>query len=220
MARIFEFGERMEAYPVPVLNEREARAGAGILFFAAFVAFFQAFQMGDFTLMRLVVLVFLIDFAIRVLVNPRFAPSLVLGRLIVARQEPEYVGAPQKRFAWALGLAMALVAMVMVYGLNMAGPLLLAICVTCILLMFFETAFGICIGCKLYNLISREKAQLCPGGVCGLQMRAPITRVGPVQLAVVAGVALVVALAAPVIAGLDQPERPAAMAAWLGAAAD
>ena len=46
----------MEAFPVPVLNEREVRAGAGILFAAAFVAFFQAFHMGDFTMMRLVVL--------------------------------------------------------------------------------------------------------------------------------------------------------------------
>jgi hypothetical protein len=32
--------------------------------------------------------------------------------------------------------------------------------------MFFETAFGICIGCQIYNLLNKEKAQLCPGGVC------------------------------------------------------
>ena len=32
--------------------------------------------------------------------------------------------------------------------------------------MFFETAFGICLGCRLYNVFHREKAQLCPGGVC------------------------------------------------------
>src|SRR5690554_7154946 len=62
-----------------------------ILFFAAMVGFFQAFQLGDFTLMRLVVLAFFVDFSIRVLINPRYAPSLVLGRFMVRNQEPEYV---------------------------------------------------------------------------------------------------------------------------------
>jgi hypothetical protein len=32
----------------------------------------------------------------------------------------------------------------------------------------FETAFGICIGCRLCALLYRDKAQLCPGGVCEL----------------------------------------------------
>jgi hypothetical protein len=36
----------------------------------------------------------------------------------------------------------------------------------CLTLLFFETAFGICIGCKIYNMFNKEKAQLCPGGVC------------------------------------------------------
>jgi hypothetical protein len=46
------------------------------------------------------------------------------------------------------------------------GPLNMLICGSCLLLMFFETAFGICLGCKLYNLFHKEQAQLCPGGVC------------------------------------------------------
>jgi hypothetical protein len=33
-------------------------------------------------------------------------------------------------------------------------------------LLFFESAFGICIGCKVYNLLNARKAQLCPGGLC------------------------------------------------------
>jgi len=40
------------------------------------------------------------------------------------------------------------------------------VCTACLVLLFFEAAFGICIGCKVYNLFNREQAQLCPGGAC------------------------------------------------------
>ena len=43
-----------------------------------------------------------------------------------------------------------------------------------LLLLFFETAFGICIGCKIYNLFNKEKAQLCPGNVCEMKDREAI----------------------------------------------
>lgn len=208
-ARLFQFGEEMAEYPVRVLNEREARAGAGLLFLVAVAAFVRAVGFQDYTLTRLVILGFFIEFAIRVLVNPRFAPSLVLGRLIVGRQEPEYVGAPQKRFAWALGLAMAAAAMVLVFGLNMAGPALMLLCLTCLVLLFMETAFGICVGCKLYALIARDKAQMCPGGACSFGGPAPINRVAAGHLLAVAAVAVVLVAALPMILAMDQPWVPA-----------
>jgi hypothetical protein len=46
------------------------------------------------------------------------------------------------------------------------GPINMLVCGTCLLLMFFESAFGICIGCKLHNWLRPEQAQLCPGGAC------------------------------------------------------
>ena len=42
------------------------------------------------------------------------------------------------------------------------------VCSSCLLLLFFEAAFGICIGCKIYNRFNKEAAQLCPGGSCEL----------------------------------------------------
>jgi len=48
--------------------------------------------------------------------------------------------------------------------------------VRCLLLLFFETAFGICIGCNVCNLFNREQARLCPGGACELSREA---RTGP-----------------------------------------
>src|SRR4030065_946097 len=98
MSTIFSFGERVEGYEVNVLNEREVRASAGILFFLALVAFMNAWLTGNFQPTRIFVVAFLIDFAIRVLVNPKYSPSLVLGQFAVRNQVPEYVGATQKRF--------------------------------------------------------------------------------------------------------------------------
>jgi len=121
-----------------------------------------------------------------IFVNPRFAPSLILGRWMVRKQQPEYVGAPQKRFAWAIGFVLALAMLYLVVLNNVVGPINLIICATCLLLLFFETAFGICIGCKLYNLFNRENAQLCPGGVC----EVPVVKGSGASLAQVAMVAL------------------------------
>lgn len=166
MTKLFQFGIDHPAYPVRVLNEREARAGAGLLLLLAGIAFLKAWFLGDFSLTRIAVVAFFIDFTIRVLVNPTYAPSLVLARIFIRHQKPDYVGAPQKRFAWSIGLALAAAMMILVVFNEVRGPLVLLICLLCVTFLFFETAFGICIGCTIYNLFNREKAQLCPGGAC------------------------------------------------------
>ena len=166
MNGILGFGEQIDAYPVRVLNERAVRAGAGIVFFFAMVAFMNAWLTGNFQPTRVFVVAFLVDFTIRIFVNPRYAPSLILGQWFVRKQQPEYVGAPQKRFAWAIGFVLALTMLYLVVINNLVGPLNLIVCAACLVLLFFETAFGICLGCKLYNLFNKEQAELCPGGVC------------------------------------------------------
>lgn len=165
---IFGFGETRPEYPVKVLNERAVRAGAGLLFALAFYSFMNAWLLGDFRPTRWFVMVFVTDMALRVLVNPRWAPSLIVGQWIVRHQTPEWVGAEQKRFAWGLGLALGGVMIWLMVVSQTMGPLNVLICGTCLLLMWFEAAFGICLGCKLYTLFRREAAQLCPGGTCDL----------------------------------------------------
>jgi Domain of unknown function (DUF4395) len=172
------FGEQVDGYPVRVLNERTVQAGAGILFFFAMVTFMTAWLKGNFQPTRVFVVAFLIDFAIRLFINPRYAPSLILGQWAVRGQQPEWTGAPQKRFAWAIGFVLALVMFYMVVINSVIGPINLVICATCLVLMFFETAFGICIGCKLYNLFHKEAAQLCPGGICEVGEAAPVPGAG------------------------------------------
>lgn len=166
MSLIFAFGERRPEFPIPVLNERAVRAAAGVVFFFAIVSFMNAWLIGNFQPTRVFVVAFLIDFTIRIFVNPKFAPSLILGQWMVRKQQPEWVGAPQKRFAWAIGFVLALVMLYLVVLRHVIGPINLFVCAACLVLLFFETAFGICIGCKVYNWFNKEQAQLCPGGVC------------------------------------------------------
>jgi hypothetical protein len=196
MSSLFAFGDRIDGFAVPVLNERAVRASAGLLFLFAIVAFMNAWLVGDFQPTRVFVVAFLFDFTIRLFVNPRYAPSLVVGQWIVRRQQAEVVGAPQKRFAWAIGFVLALVMFALVVVQRVIGPVNLLVCAACLTLLFFETAFGICLGCKVYNLFHKEQAQLCPGGMCETEA-APGSRPGWGQGAVLASfVALVVATAA------------------------
>lgn len=162
----FQFGEIRPEFQIPVLNERAVRAAAGMLFFLALISFMNAWLTGNFQPTRVFVVGFLIDFTVRIFINPRFSPILILGQWIVRNQQPEWSGAPQKRFAWVIGFALAATMLYLVVLNNVIGPINLIVCSMCLSLLFFETAFGICIGCKVYNAFNQDKAQLCPGGVC------------------------------------------------------
>jgi hypothetical protein len=52
--------------------------------------------------------------------------------------------------------------------------------------MFFESAFGICLACLIYNAFTRRQAQHCPGGVCEVFTPHPAQKVGAGGTAIVA----------------------------------
>lgn len=161
-----DFGEKVDGIDIPVFNERAVRASAGILFLLGFSAVSYAFFTDDFQPVRGFAVLFLLDMGLRIGINHRFAPSMALGALIVRRQRPEWVGASQKRLAWSLGFGMAFVACLGMGFLGLHNDYMLAFCALCLSLMFLETAFGICVGCELYRVFTKEKPQLCPGDVC------------------------------------------------------
>ena len=185
MKNIFQFGERIDKFKVRVLNEREVRAAAGILFLFAFISFSLALFKGNFQMTKFFVIVFLVDFFIRIFVNPKYSPSLILGRFFVRNQKPEYVGAPQKRFAWAIGFLLAATMFVTIVVLNTFSPLNGIVCLLCLLLLFFESAFGICLGCIIYNFFNKEKAKLCPGGTCEIREKEEIQKINIYQVVTV-----------------------------------
>lgn len=178
------FGEVVDGYDIRVLNEREARAAAGLLFAFGFLSFLNSFMLGNFAFTQFFVGFFMVDFFIRV-INPNYSPSLLLGRFFVQNQIPEYVGASQKRFAWAIGLVLSIFMFYLVVLDPQMNPLKIVICVLCLVLLISESAFSICIGCKMYNIIKKEKATHCPGGVCEIRTKEPIQTFNILQKAIV-----------------------------------
>ena len=185
MKKIIKFGEDVEGYNIPVLNEREIRAAAGILFLATFMSLMFIMFKNNFIPIKYVITFFLIDFIIRVFVNPKFSPTLISGRLIVRNQNPEYVGAAQKKVAWIIGVALSAIMFIFMVVINSYSPITGIICLICLVFLFFESAFGICLGCKFYSLFYKEKAQYCPGEVCDVKSKQDIQKTSWVQLLIV-----------------------------------
>jgi len=186
MSKLIQFGENVPGYAVRVLNEREIRAAAGILFLFTYTSLLFILFAESFVLIKYVISFFLLDFLIRVFVNPRFSPSLIVGRLIVRKQAPEYVGAPQKRFAWMIGVFLSAVMFVLMVVVNSYSPVTGIICLICMVFLFAESVFGICLGCKFYPLFYKTKASLCAGEVCNPTPQQPIQKIAPAQLWILA----------------------------------
>ncbi len=177
----FYFGEVVDGYDIRVLNEREARAGAGILFVFGSISFANAYLLHNFTFTKIFVTIFMIDFLIRIFINPKFSPSLLLGRVFIQNQIPEYVAAPQKRWAWFIGLYLSIIMFILIVVLGVMTPIKIFICILCLILLFSEAAFGICVGCKIFNFIYKEAPKLCPGGVCEIRQKDEIQKFSSIQ---------------------------------------
>ncbi|MCB4743598.1 MAG: DUF4395 domain-containing protein [Sulfurovum sp.] len=168
-----QYGETVSGYETGVLNDREVRAAAGIMFMLGMIVIFVGIGFNHAIVARVYLTLVFFDLTIRI-ITPRYSPFLLLGRFFVQNQKPEYVGAVQKRFAWILGWIIFLPMMnwfVLHWEVTFYRVLL---CKFCLGIIFFESAFGICVGCKLYALFSRKEAQYCPGGVCEIRTKDPI----------------------------------------------
>lgn len=173
--------------PYGVVNERKIRAGAGMMFALGFFAFLTMYYERNFWIAFFVVLIFWIDFILKVFWGPEKSIFGFLAGFLVKNQKPEYVGAIQKRFAWSIGLGMSSVVLgFIVYqlfltsGCSMASSLGGSSCVIpflfcgiCLVFMWLESAVGFCVGCAIYAYLvkkgimsSPEYAPVCPGGVC------------------------------------------------------
>jgi Domain of unknown function (DUF4395) len=144
----------MRARPL-VVNESEARAAAGLTMVAGAIAFSYAYFDKQYVLLQVTASLFFVEFMIRVAVGLRYSPFGVLARAMTSRRPPDWVPARPKRFAWSLGLAMAL-AMTVITNSGIRGYLPRTICLTCLVLMWMESALGLCLGCKIHALVVRR----------------------------------------------------------------
>lgn len=190
---LLEYGEKVPGYDVTVVNEREARAAAGILFALGMMVIFVGIGYGHIIVARVYLAFLFLDFTAR-MISPKYSPSLLLGKFVVRNQKPEYVGGLQKRFAWTLGWLISLPMLdwfVLHWDITFYKVL---ICVLCLSLMFLESAWAICVGCMIYKLIIREDPTYCPGGTCEIRIKEPIQMFNPMQkiIAVLAVIGLMV----------------------------
>lgn len=171
----WDYGYKVPGYNVSVINEREARAAAGILGMLGMIVIFVGIGYNHIIAARVYLAFLFIDFTIR-MITPKYAPSLLVGRFFVQNQKPEYVGGLQKRFAWTLGWLIAL-PMMWWFVLNWEITFYkVLVCVLCLLLTFLESAFSICVGCIIYKAITRKDPEYCPGGVCDIKQKEPVQK--------------------------------------------
>lgn len=152
---IISFGEYIEGKSYKVVDERRMRASSGIMFLLGIIAFINGFILNNYIVIPYISGFLLLNFIIGVFINPKFSPTQLLAKLAVRKQSSLPIGAVQKHFAWSLGLVLSAV----IFGLSLmliGDPTYFEpvcfLCLVCLILLYSETAFGVCIGCKIYYL--------------------------------------------------------------------
>lgn len=144
------------SFPNPV-NEVSARLVAGgVLIMAVLTIVFD---------LKWATIVIAYGFVARVLTGPSLSPlgQLVTGVITPRLGIPERpVAGPPKRFAQGMGVAFSVTALTLT-GLGYWGAAQIVL-VLLIGAAFLESAFGICLGCKVFAVLMR--AGLVPEEVC------------------------------------------------------
>ncbi len=178
---IISFGEYIEEKKYKVLDERRMRASAGIMFLLGLIASINGFILQKYIVIPYFAGFLVINFLIGIFINPKFSPTLLIAYVFVRKQTPLPIGAVQKKFAWSLGLVLSIVIFTLsLFLLNDSAyfqPVCI-LCLICLILLYFETAFGICLGCKLYDLaialkLLKKPAEKpnCMGDTCDIEAK-------------------------------------------------
>jgi hypothetical protein len=178
------FGQRISGLVVngrelraPVFNEVEVRTAAGLTMVIGAVAFSYAYFKHLYIPLQVVASFFFAEFLIRVTLGLRYSPVGLVARAMTFNQPPQWVSAKPKRFAWMIGLAIAM-SMTVITNIGIRGWTPRSLCLTCLTMMWLESALGLCLGCKLHALLVRRgwakedpDIEVCADGSC--QVRRP-----------------------------------------------
>ncbi|OYT16307.1 MAG: hypothetical protein B7C24_08490 [Bacteroidetes bacterium 4572_77] len=157
---IISFGEYTQGMGYKVVDERKMRGSAGIMLLLGLIAFINAFILQNYIVIPYIAGFLMLNFMIGIFINPKYAPTLLLSSVMVRKQSPLPIGAIQKKFAWSLGLILSTV--IFVLSLFLLGDFayfqpVCILCIICLALLYLETSFGICVGCKFYYLALNMK---------------------------------------------------------------
>jgi hypothetical protein len=175
------FGQKFENLTIQgrparfaVVNERAVRATAGIVMALAAVAIAFAALEKEYLPVQIISIGVVVDFLLRQVAGlTPLSPLGTLGTFLVSNQTPEWVGATQKRFAWALACSMALLIAILTNA-GVHGIGVMAIGLALIFLLWLESVVGFCMGCFIYSrlikagLVHPEDAPACGGNSCSI----------------------------------------------------
>jgi hypothetical protein len=162
---LFEFGKMDPQLGYRILNEREVRGSSGITMLVGMIASINGFILKRYDVLPYMIGFIMINFLIGILINPKLMPTMILSRFLVRKQTPLPIGAIQKRFAWSLGFTLSLAIFIQTFFL-INDPTFFnrvcMLCVICILFLYLESVFGICVGCKIYYGLIKAKVLKAP----------------------------------------------------------
>lgn len=149
------FGDYIEGRNYKVLDERQLRASAGIMMLLGLIAFINGFILSKYIIIPYISGFLLLNFIIGIFINPKYSPTMFIAKVFVYKQSSLPIGAIQKKFAWILGLILSTI--IFTLSLFLVNDpsyfnVVCLLCVICLFLLYLETAFGICVGCKFYDL--------------------------------------------------------------------
>jgi len=153
---VTEVGSDGTTHTRVVLNERAVRAGAGVTYVLGMLAFFHAWYLHDQRFIMALVPLLFFDFFTKVVVGIRFSPLSQLARWLVRHQRPEPIPAAPKRFAWGIGLGLSGSMLILLYAFGLSGPATAGVCIICLVMMWCESALGICLGCRVYDWLMQQ----------------------------------------------------------------
>jgi Domain of unknown function (DUF4395) len=157
---------------IAVVDENVVRGAAGLTMVVGAVAFSYAYFAKQYIPLRIAASLFFADFLLRLTAGLGYSPVGAVARWIARGRRAEWVPLTPKRFAWTLGLGMAL-AMTVITNVGIRGWLPRTICLICLTLMWMESVLGLCVGCRIYGALAgrgwihaARDGDSCTGGVC------------------------------------------------------
>lgn len=155
MRQKISFGEYVNGKNYKVLDERQLRASAGIMLLLGLIAFINGFILNKYSIIPYISGFLLLNFVIGIFINPKYSPTMLIAKLFVYKQSSLPIGAIQKKFAWSLGLILSTIifslSLFLINDPSYFDPVCL-LCLICLILLYLESSFGICMGCKLYDI--------------------------------------------------------------------
>jgi len=166
------------------VDETEIRIAAWIALVFALLSFYFVVLNWNFNLWFVTVWIILLDFVLKVFVWPDFSIFWRITRLFLKWKEKNMVWSFQKKFAWSIGVVLStfvmfcmlilswytacshpeVLSIIEIINNNIANNVLIVMpmnpailaCILCIIFMFLEAVFWICVGCKMYKILVKK----------------------------------------------------------------